>query len=95
MPACPALATKTHAPVGCELTVFVALNQKVGSGHGIRPRIVVLPEDFDRGLLIVGTKPILRSCQQAAGATGGIANCNDDPCLSEHAAVWFEQQVDH
>ena len=43
------------------LAVLVALDQQVGGGDGVGARVVVLAEDLDRGLLVVGTNPVLAS----------------------------------
>ena len=71
------------------------LIKQIRSGHGVGARVVVLPEDLDRGLFVVGANPVLRLGQHTAGAAGRIADGDDDTGLGEHAGVGFQQQVDH
>jgi hypothetical protein len=77
------------------LAVLVALDQEVGGGHGIGARVVVLSEDLDRGLFVVGANPVLRLRQHAARAASRIADGDDDAGLGEHAGIGLQQQVDH
>ena len=78
-----------------DLAVFVPLNQQVGGGHGVRTRVMVLPEDLHRSLVVVRPNPVLRFREHPARPAGWIADRDDDAVLGEHARIGLQQQVHH
>ena len=73
------------------LAIIVALDQEIGGGHGVGAGVIVLPEYFNHGLLVMGANPVLRLGQHPAGATRGVANGDDDAGLGEYLGIGFQQ----